>query len=184
MKTIQTWLDKFPHWLYLGLALAVGVFWQNLKDQPDFVTAITTWNPKFPERPAISGRRHARRGHRVAQDRPVGREREQARCQGRRGQTTQRADDALPAYGVRHNARQLPHRLAGRKRLRRPTNSAAGTTDLTALAACVSGDVVLAEDVVEWILSSKQPSKISTATADTVKLNIAADRAVRVSAHK
>jgi hypothetical protein len=44
MKNLQGLLDKIPHWLCVGLAIAAGAFVQNLRDQPDFISAITTWN--------------------------------------------------------------------------------------------------------------------------------------------
>jgi len=44
MKNFQGLLDKIPHWLFVGIAIATGAFVQNLRDQPDFLSAITTWN--------------------------------------------------------------------------------------------------------------------------------------------
>lgn len=44
MKKLQRLLDRIPHWLFVGLAIAAGAFVQNLRDQPDFISAITTWD--------------------------------------------------------------------------------------------------------------------------------------------
>ena len=44
MQTLRALLDKIPHWMFLGLALVAGAFAQNLKDQPDFLSAVFTWN--------------------------------------------------------------------------------------------------------------------------------------------
>ena len=44
MQTLRALLDKLPHWMFLGLALVAGAFVQNLKDQPDFLSAIMTWD--------------------------------------------------------------------------------------------------------------------------------------------
>jgi hypothetical protein len=44
MQTLRALLDKIPHWMFIGLALVAGAFAQNLKDQPDFLSAIFTWN--------------------------------------------------------------------------------------------------------------------------------------------
>lgn len=44
MQTIRSLLDKIPHWLFVGIALVAGAFVQNLKDQPDFLSALFTWD--------------------------------------------------------------------------------------------------------------------------------------------
>lgn len=44
MKKLQGLLDRIPHWLFVGTALAAGAFVQNLRDQPDFLSALTQWN--------------------------------------------------------------------------------------------------------------------------------------------
>lgn len=44
MKKLQGLLDNIPHWLFVGIAIAAGAFVQNLRDQPDFLSALTTWN--------------------------------------------------------------------------------------------------------------------------------------------
>ena len=42
---LKTFIDsKFGHLLFLGVALFAGAFAQNLKDQPDFLSALITWN--------------------------------------------------------------------------------------------------------------------------------------------
>lgn len=42
---LKTFIDsKYGHLLFLGVALFAGAFAQNLKDQPDFLSALITWN--------------------------------------------------------------------------------------------------------------------------------------------
>jgi hypothetical protein len=44
-QKLKAFIDsKYGHLLFLGVALFAGAFAQNLKDQPDFLSALFTWN--------------------------------------------------------------------------------------------------------------------------------------------
>lgn len=44
MQKLRAAINWVPHWVFVGLALGAGAFWQNLQSQPGLWAAVTTWN--------------------------------------------------------------------------------------------------------------------------------------------